>query len=217
MRRERSPGSSLVRTLRYELRASSTQSSRAWVSFLDPLVPRAFLGSQMHLAAGTQTPAPQAGELHTRLLLEVPPSGSAPLVSHTWVLLGHPGAHRASRQLQLPVPQAHTSGSPWRCGPPLPTAVASSWLLPGDPFLPASLLLPGVTPQISFLRPDVHPRLHLHRTPNHGIRLDKITHCGRFLPQVPIAQNFQASVILPKSVLSKFLLFDKLKGAEASS
>lgn len=114
-------------------------------------------------------PGPQAGELHTRLLLEVPPSGF-PLVSHTRALPGHPGTHRASRQLQLPVPRAHTSGSPWPCGPPLPTAVASSWLLPGDPFLPASLLLPGVTPQISFLRPDVHPRLHLHRTPNHSIR-----------------------------------------------
>lgn len=55
------------------------------------------------------------------------------------------------------------------------------------------------------------------QNPNQGTPLDKIFHCGRFLPQIPILQTFQVSILLPKAVLSKFLLLDKLKGASASS
>lgn len=100
-----------------------------------------------------------------------PLPGSVLLASHTQALLGHPGAHQASHQLQFPVPQVDTSRSlshsfqsPWGRGPPLPTAVASCGFFPETLSCLLHSCFLASPPQINSPHPSVHPGLHLRRT-----------------------------------------------------
>ena len=199
MRGQRLPGSSLVQARRCELRASSTQSSRAGVGFLDPHVPRVFLGSQTHLAAGAHAPrstdwgashTPPAGRvplqaLHCLLLTPRPSSDSQePTRPHTSSsFLSRRRTHTGDHHILLKVPgdMGHRCLQQW----------------PHLGFFPETLSC-LLTPASCTPQKLPAPRPYLHKTPNHSIQLDKISHCERFLPQIPILQTFQVPIFLPR-------------------